>query len=184
MKEIKINDYITVKIVKNKVHVFVLNEIFRQCKHVLINISIRKMKEYDTINSIDDVIENYGEGDINITLEDLLLGHSSNLIAWYEHGYDTRLIHSNLGFPLLKKLSEVGDPLAIKVFKEEIAKRLLSGNWSTLTFLVEGGYIDYLSREELESILDDLSINVIKDLTRYIDDLSENCLLNSLDIEL
>ncbi|MFX1237046.1 MAG: hypothetical protein ACFFAS_03805 [Promethearchaeota archaeon] len=40
------------------------------------------------------------------------LVHCSNLQAWVEHGYDARLIHSNLAFPLLKRLCEVGDPQA------------------------------------------------------------------------
>lgn len=34
---------------------------------------------------------------------------------------------STASFPLLKKLTEAGDPFARKVFKEEIAQRLESG---------------------------------------------------------
>ncbi len=44
-------------------------------------------------------------------------GHCSNLQAWAEYGYDTRLLHPNLAFPLLEKLATVGDPIAKKVFK-------------------------------------------------------------------
>ena len=42
--------------------------------------------------------------------------------VWAEHNYYTRLLHRDITFPLLKKLTEGGDPLARKVFKEEIAK--------------------------------------------------------------
>ncbi len=37
-----------------------------------------------------------------------------------------------ISFPLLKKLTEVGDPLVIKVFKEEIAQKLESGYLSVV----------------------------------------------------
>ena len=47
----------------------------------------------------------------------------SNLQAWVENGYDTRLLHRNLAFPLLKKLTNVGDLHAKKVFKDEIANK-------------------------------------------------------------
>ena len=69
-------------------------------------------------------------------------GHCSNLQSWYKHDYDTRLLHSNLSFPLLKRLTKVGDPLANKVFKEEIAKRLASGYGTVIDYLTEEGYLD------------------------------------------
>jgi hypothetical protein len=54
-----------------------------------------------------------------------------------------------LAFPLLAKLSEVGDPVAQSVFKEEIAKRLESGCRSVIDFLYEQDYVfRYLSKEE------------------------------------
>lgn len=67
--------------------------------------------------------------------------------------YDTKLLHRNIAFPLLKKLTDVGDPLAKKVFKEEIAKRIDSRFNPTITFLVEEGYLDYLSSDYLEDIM-------------------------------
>lgn len=79
-------------------------------------------------------------------------GHCSNLQAWYENKYDTRLLHSNLLFPLLKKLTEAGDSLAKRVFKEEIAKRYTSNNTTVREFLRIEGYLDYLSKEELEAL--------------------------------
>ena len=51
-----------------------------------------------------------------------------NLQVWAEMNYDTRILHRNLAFPLLKKLAQVGDPIAKKALKDEIAKRFLSGN--------------------------------------------------------
>ncbi len=90
--------------------------------------------------------------------------HCSNLQAWHENEYDTRLLHSNLAFPLLKKLTEVGDPLARKMFKEEIALRLESGHPSVVIFLIAEKYIDFLDRKDfLLSILDEKdALNILK----------------------
>jgi len=87
------------------------------------------------------------------------LEHCSKLQAWYEHHYDTRLLQINLAFPLLKKLTEVGDPLAQRVFKEEIAKRIESGHLPTFIYLSNEGYFDYLTKEELRTILHDPKSN-------------------------
>ncbi|GAF88788.1 unnamed protein product, partial [marine sediment metagenome] len=76
--------------------------------------------------------------------------HCSNLQAWTENHYDTRIIHSNLGFPLLKELADAGDPIANRVFKDEIAKRFNSKVESVQKFFLEEGYLNYLSNEELQ----------------------------------
>ncbi|TFG19896.1 MAG: hypothetical protein EU529_15725 [Promethearchaeota archaeon] len=76
-----------------------------------------------------------------------------NLQAWYEHDYDTRLLHHSLSFFLLHELTEAGDPLARRVFKEEIAKRYATGHPTVIKFLEEENWLlKYLSKDELESI--------------------------------
>lgn len=85
-----------------------------------------------------------------------------------ENSYDTRLLHRNIAFPLLKKLTEVGDPQARKVFKEEIAQRLTSGFESVVLYLLTEGYVQYLSLEELESLSLDLNIKKTEMIERSI----------------
>ena len=80
-------------------------------------------------------------------------GHCSNLHAWYENGYDTRLLHHSLAFYLLYELTKAEDPIAKQVFKEEIAKRYAYGDPSIQEYLREEGYLKFLSEEELTSIL-------------------------------
>jgi len=63
--------------------------------------------------------------------------------VWYENAYNTKLLHRNLAFPLLRRLTEVGDSLAKRVFTEEIAKRLESGSPSVVRFLIEEKYFHY-----------------------------------------
>lgn len=79
--------------------------------------------------------------------------HCSNMEVWAEHDYDSRLLHSNLSFPLLKKLTELGDPIAKKRFKEEIGTRYFSGVESVRTFLEEEGYLEHLNKDEMRSFI-------------------------------
>lgn len=95
--------------------------------------------------------------------EQEICGHFSNLQAWIENDYDTRLLSSNLAFPLLQKLAEVGDPQAKKVFKEEIVKRLMHGYPTTTHFLVNGKYLDYFTQEELLTLLNLCNDNLKSD---------------------
>ena len=79
---------------------------------------------------------------------------------WYEEDYNTNIIHSNLAFPLLKKLTEVGDSNAKKVFKEEIARKLSSKTESTIKFLLEEEYYKFLTPEEFLTIFRSIDLNV------------------------
>jgi len=76
-----------------------------------------------------------------------------NLQVWAENNYDTRLLHSNLSFPLLRELVKAGDIKAKKVFREEIAKRIESGYVPVIIYLLNQGYLDFLNNEEKEIII-------------------------------
>ncbi len=157
-KEFKVNKYITLKLNYNDKTVIYVNDVkFRQCRYLMIEISLDdfKSKPFNNINSIDDLEEDpdysleFSEDESPIPPEAEFWGHSSNLQAWCELDYDTRILHRNLAFPLLKKLTEAGDKKAQKVFKEEIARRYTSGNKSVKEFLRVEGYLDFLSKDEL-----------------------------------
>ena len=152
---------------------------FRQCKALFFDISIGDINGVDEIESIDEaaeVLNRSMEGNHNnfsgrISPEEEFQGHCSNIQAWAENGYDTRILHRNLAFPLLKRLSEVGDPMARRVFSEEIAIRLASKHPTVIQYLTQNGYLRYLNSDEFESILDDLSPTFLHDVTtdlRYI----------------
>lgn len=158
-KEFTINEFLTVKLVGWDITIYVNGESFMLCKRLLISFPIDRIHDTDELDSIDEAADKLGwEGDdqmynngivYNIPTETEFWGHCSNLQAWYEHNYDTRLLRSNISFRLLKKLAEVGDPQAKKVFKEEIAKRLESGYPPVVEYLVREGYTRYLNSEEL-----------------------------------
>ena len=126
----EINEYITLKAEGDYINIYVKGEVFKQCMFLVLDIKNNSKKQH-LIDSIDEAEELF-KSDIppdsleKISIEEQFKGHASNLQAWVEHGYNTKVLHMNLAFPLLKKLSQVGDPLAKRVFKEEIATRIES----------------------------------------------------------
>ncbi|MFX1257314.1 MAG: hypothetical protein ACFFAN_05620 [Promethearchaeota archaeon] len=157
---IRINKYLELKLKNNQTHIYVNKKRFLKCKYLLLEIPVNKIGDFDDIQSIDEVAEKLDHtqawqftSKYKITPETAFWGHCSNLQAWVENEYNTRLLHKNLAFPLLKKLTEAGDPVAKKVFKEEIAERFASGHPTVQNYLLENSYLDYLNKEELECLL-------------------------------
>ncbi len=168
MKEFKLNEYIKLKLEDKTTNIYVKNVLFNQCKSLLF-ITTDKIRNLDEIRSIDEATENspvltqirYREPKY---YESEFWGYCSNLQVWIENDYDTRLLHRTIAFPLLKKLTDVGDPKARKVFKEEIIKRFAIGYEPVRKFLRFERYLNYLEKEELKSLnikpfLDEFRVN-------------------------
>ena len=132
MKEFRINQYITLKLEdeiidekedlkKIRTNIYVNGGKFQYCSFLLIEIPIEKTTSSNEIDSIDEAEEkldnsleedNENPFEYKIPPEVEFWGHCSNLQVWYENNYNTRLLHRNLAFPLLKRLAEVGEPIA------------------------------------------------------------------------
>lgn len=162
MLEFTINEYITLKLEDGKTNIYILEEEFIQCKYLLMTIPVQEIELYNEIDSIDEAAEKLDKslerGNLKASTIDIpprveFWGHCSNLQVWAEQDYDTRFIHSNLAFPLLKKLTEVGELKAKKMFKDEIGKRYENGPDSVRQFFALEGYMDYLGREEMWSVM-------------------------------
>lgn len=172
MQEFRVNNYISLKLENKKTIIYVDNEKFKQCKYLLLKIVVEEMQSFNDIESIDEVAERLDktlEGDglkqIKIPPEVEFWGHCSNLQVWSENNYNTRLLHSNIAFPLLKKLYLLGDLIAKKVFREEIVKRIENGNSQVTMYLVEEEYINHLDRDEfLFSLLNHNDAEIMHDL--------------------
>lgn len=163
MREFKVNEYITLKLENAQTIIYVNGKRFNQCKFLLLNIPVDEIKSFDEIKSIDEAAERLDrsmEGNeqykFEIPSETEFWGHCSNFQVWAEKNYDTRLLHRNIAFPLLKKLADAGDPVASIVIKEEIGKRIESGNLSVIYYLIKEGYLNYLNKEEKNLIKSNL----------------------------
>lgn len=183
-KTFEINNFFSLKleevIINGKsekiTNIYINGEKFIKCKYLLFIDPQKNTKQWE-IDSIDEAQEKLNQSlyskleqeDFYIEPEQEFWGHCSNLQAWAENNYDTRLIHTNLAFPLLKELSDVGDPQAKKVFQEEIAKRYLRGSETVRKYLSIEGYLRELSQEQIYSLFDDpIEINAIKQIEHDI----------------
>ncbi len=185
MLKFSINDHLELRLENNKTNIYVNNELFIQCKYLLLNISIEEMDNLKDINSIDEAVVKLNRSfefsspkAIKISPEVQFWGHCSNLQVWYENNYNSCLIHSNLAFPLLKKLTEAGDLCAKKVFKEEIAKRFENGHLGTVQFFVYNNYLDFLNKGELECLFEQSSAILIENILNQLKKLVISSLTN------
>ncbi|MHA1641513.1 MAG: leucine-rich repeat domain-containing protein [Promethearchaeota archaeon] len=159
--------------------IYVAGEPFIQCKFLLLEIPTQTMTPLDSMKSIDQIAQELDRSlepsdeftrVDKISPETEFWGHCSNLQAWYENDYNTSLLHSNISFPLLKELTEAGDLLARRVFKDEVARRYDTGVESVRTFLEKGGYLKFLTKEEFYSLIDSSSeYEALKYLEREFD---------------
>lgn len=176
-----INEYITLKLVNGRSLIYVNGRRFIQCIRLILNIQKNDVQLYDEVDSIDEAANLYSKHVFQnrivrgpmaipvpdqrheITPEQEFWGHCSNIQAWVEHDYDTRILMRNISFPLLRELAKAGDPVASKVFKEEIALRLESGYPSVVQYLLNQGYIRYFTPSEFKTIIE--STELIKGLS-------------------
>lgn len=159
-KEFEINKFLTLRLEEGITNIYVNGKIFKQCKLLILNIPVNKVEYFDEVRSIDEAAEKLGWSEdkqekfaiykgYNLSPEEEFLGHCSNLQVWYEHRYDTRLLHHSLSFWLLNELSKY-DSDAKSVFKEELVKRYGSGCKSVVHFLrVEFDISANLTHEEI-----------------------------------
>lgn len=156
MLEFRVNELITLKLENGQTHIYLENEPFRQCKFLLLEIPVDKVCSLDALDSIDEAVEGLDKSmeraPIGVPAEVRFWAHCSNLQVWAENNYNTALLHSNLSFPLLKKLHKLGDPIAKKYFKEEVAKRLASGHVPVVHYLLVEGYLEGFDQLESEVI--------------------------------
>ena len=162
MRDFKINQYITLKLIKGKTTIFVNEEEFKQCKYLLLNILVDEIQSLSEIESIDEAAEKLDSSQESQSFSDKpsailpeveFWAHCSNLQVWAENNLISNILHRNIAFPLLKKLVDVGDLKAKKIFKEEIAIRILSQHFRTVHFLVDSGYLNYLSKTEIKNVI-------------------------------
>jgi len=171
-KDFKINEYLTLKLEGGRTTIYVKNRPFRQCMYLLLDLSIDRVEKYDEIRSIDEAAANLSRkmerNHRIVPPETEFWGHCSNLQAWVDNDYDTRILHRNLAFPLLKALCDAGDIIAKRKFKEEIAMRYATGHPTVVRFLTQNGYLHYLTEDEFESILIDIDFPSIGEFSRKV----------------
>ncbi len=164
--EFKVNDYITLKLVRRQTKIFINDKEFTQCKFLLFNFDKNELRDYEEIDSIDEIREKYDNthesNPQKLDPKVEFWGHCSNIQAWAENDYDSRLLDMRLAFPMLRRLTKVRDPIAEQVFKEEVANRLESNHLPTIVYLFENHYTKGFNTEEFRTVLQNINFNKIK----------------------
>ena len=153
----KLNDFLTVRFERNKTVIYIKGEPFKICKYLLMNVPLNEVCDYDSIDQASEFYSKQLENEITpqevgLTPEEEFKGHCSNLQVWVENNYDTCLLHKNLAFPLLKKLSSVGDSVAKEALAQEILERFKSGSTTVQLFLISGKYLQFLKEKCVEDL--------------------------------
>ena len=181
LEEFKVNEFLNLRLEQKEnkrpiTFIYVAGTQFRPCKYLLLTINPDDAEGLKNIDSIDEAIERldkshekrYLRSDENIARfpdpREEFWGHCSNLQAWFEHDYDTKILQSSFSFPLLKELSEAGDPLAKNAFNEEISRRFTSNYVPVMKFLLENQYLSYLDTGEKKMLISTLDLSVFNEL--------------------
>lgn len=156
IKKFTVNEYLSLALTRfGRTIILIKDRPFHQCMYLLFNIVGKKdLKKYHDIKSIDEMAGRYdqtGEHTINeeISPEEEFKGHCSNLHAFFKHDYDTRLLHRNLAFPLLRALLRVGDPLAKDCYAEEMIERFKEKYYPVQFVLTKRIYMKDLEKKDL-----------------------------------
>ncbi|TFG00382.1 MAG: hypothetical protein EU542_08135 [Promethearchaeota archaeon] len=184
MNEFVINQFLKLKLENGNTIIYINNKKILQCRYLLLNNPIKNYKESHDLHqnlSIDNQAENLDHSleldeqeMFEITPETEFWAHASNLQAWYESKYNTQVLHSNLAFPILRKLTIAGDEIAKEVFEKEIISRFRSGDLNVMTFLIKEGYLDHLSIEKSEELYQELNFETYKKLQKRLQEESKN----------
>ena len=147
----RISKYLELRLEGTKTSIYIDHQKFRLCKLVVLNFPINQFQPIGDIESVDELLaENYNIAqNKKMSSKDEFWVHCSNLLAWADNSYNTSLLDSYLAFPLLKRLANLGDLVAQKVFKEEISRRLKSSVPQVIRFLINEGYTSFLDQSEL-----------------------------------
>ncbi len=173
MLEFKINDYITLKLKENKTILYVGGKEFMQCKRLVLMIPSERIHLFDEIKSIDEVIDNIDEfvdihsKEFSFSPRTEFWAHCSNLQVFVENNYDTNLLHSEMSFWLLRKLSELGDPIANRKIKFELIKRFESNYTPVIYSLIEYGFLGSFTKGERKVLLSK-ALEAVKKTFKYI----------------
>lgn len=157
--ECQVNEFIVLKLEDGNPNIYVKGVKFGQSKLLKYNLPIKRDDLFDKFRSIDEALDYLEQTELKIPQ---FHDHCTALQTWSKNNYDTRLLHRVVAFPLLKKLVQIGDPIAKKIFNEEITKRFKSCELSVMIYLLQAGYLKIFNKDELIDLYGGIDFNVLE----------------------
>ncbi len=182
IKDKRGKEVLTVKLIDGESRIFIDDEELMLCKFVPLAIPAEDLPKFKNIESINDVIDHLDYSLAHADwkelsekkrkeLEDLdFFVNCSNLQAWVEHDYNTRLLDYRLSFPILKELAKKGDEYARMRFKEELIERWCHGSTEVKKYLWESyDILKELSEEEYYSMYEPKTAKILEEVDKNRD---------------
>lgn len=142
---IQINKYISIDLEGRNIIIYILKEKFKVYSLSKINEIIHKAKFLKNINIDNNIIKDILKR--NPKNVDTFISFYKLLNFWAMNRYNTNIIDYQISLPILRKLYQIGDRQAEKLFHDEILKNLWGGDPSVIKFLMREKYHDYLLLE-------------------------------------
>ena len=141
---ININNYISLSLEKNKVKILILNEKFKEYNITKLKDFIKTSKLKDDINIYIKYSKYTNQGIPSFNDFVLIAKH---FIYWESNSYNINILDYRLSLPLLRKLVQVEDRKAKKVFYKQLLILLWTGDHLVLKYLIKERYDDYIRLE-------------------------------------
>ena len=174
-EEFKINEFIELRLIYSKTLIFICGDPFLTCQKVTLDIKSSSFEMYGNFKTIDDIIDHYklntlADSNIHISPLEEFWVHCSNMQAWAESNYSSRILTKNLSFPILKELADRGVRQFESLLRLEIIERLKLGGLRTLRFFIEDdeNYLSYLNENEIfDSLIVIEESNLMREISHY-----------------
>ncbi len=102
------NEFISLKLENGETNIYVNGKRTYMCKYLLISIPYYEVDQFDHYATMDEIIKaSGGETGAKATKLDPIEefhGHCSNIQAWVENGYDTKILDTRLSIPIIKRI--------------------------------------------------------------------------------
>lgn len=140
--KIELNDYIAIGLEYNKILIYIQEERFQELEYSFLNKILNACKvQLEEVKKQVKIVENLHKLELD---NENFIKFLIILKLWIKNNYDTEILVYDFSFPLLKKLVEVGDPLAKKVFINEILKNLWGADPLVVRYLINEKYDHYV----------------------------------------
>lgn len=155
MQTYVVNEFISLRLENGLSQIYVMGELFKHCKYLLISLPAEEFDEFEGYDSMDEIIKatnKRGGGEQSakgLTPEEAFRGHCSNLQAWVENDYNYKILDTNLSIPIinsvLKGIVKERDKEKFRNFFMSVVKSLDEYVTSSLSNEYTYGKFTYLS---------------------------------------
>jgi hypothetical protein len=145
-KEVTINKFLTLRFEYGSTMVYINGRKFKLFKN------LESLYSFKMISYPSQRKEKLTKKQLKAAEEKFLL-NCSKMKRWVEEDYNYQLLNGMSAFNILKKLCEIGDLLAKRVFRKEIISAFKSDNTSIAKDLKRGGFLNYINQKEMRDLL-------------------------------